>query len=88
MQVVSRQGTTGGAGGVTQIKEVAVNLSRLAKQHNIIMFLVGHVTKDNSIAGPRVLEHCVDASLMLESLQDNRYLAIRAIKNRFGAIGD
>ena len=88
VQVVSRQGTTGGAGGVTQIKEVAVNLSRLAKQHNIIMFLVGHVTKDNSIAGPRVLEHCVDASLMLESLQDNRYLAIRAIKNRFGAIGE
>ena len=63
-------------------------LVRLAKQSGIACFLVGHITKEGQLAGPRVLEHMVDTVLYFESGTDSRYRMIRAIKNRFGAVGE
>lgn len=75
-------------GGVGQVRESAAQLVRLAKQKNIALFLVGHVTKDGTIAGPRVLEHMVDVVLYFEGQNDSRFRVIRAIKNRFGAVNE
>ncbi|MBT4964474.1 MAG: DNA repair protein RadA [Francisellaceae bacterium] len=75
-------------GTVSQIRECAGLLVRLAKQSGISCFLVGHITKDGQLAGPRVLEHMVDTVLYFESGTDSRYRMIRAIKNRFGAVGE
>lgn len=75
-------------GGVSQVRESAAQLVRLAKQRNIALFLVGHVTKEGSIAGPRVLEHMVDVVLYFEGQNDSRFRVIRAIKNRFGAVNE
>ncbi|WP_044407235.1 DNA repair protein RadA [Thiomicrospira microaerophila] len=76
------------AGGVTQVRESAAYLTRFAKQHNIAVFLVGHVTKSGEVAGPRVLEHIVDSVLFLEGQSDSRFRTLRAIKNRFGAVNE
>jgi DNA repair protein RadA/Sms len=76
------------AGGVTQVRESAACLTRFAKQHNIAVFLVGHVTKSGEVAGPRVLEHIVDSVLFLEGQSDSRFRTLRAIKNRFGAVNE
>lgn len=76
------------AGGVTQVRESAAYLTRFAKQHNIAIFLVGHVTKSGEVAGPRVLEHIVDTVLFLEGQSDSRFRTMRAIKNRFGAVNE
>lgn len=76
------------AGGVTQVRESAAFLTRFAKQHNIAVFLVGHVTKSGEVAGPRVLEHIVDSVLFLEGQSDSRFRTLRAIKNRFGAVNE
>lgn len=76
------------AGGVTQVRESAAFLTRFAKQHNIAVFLVGHVTKSGEVAGPRVLEHIVDSVLFLEGQSDSRYRTLRAMKNRFGAVNE
>ncbi|MEO5332920.1 MAG: DNA repair protein RadA [Magnetococcus sp. YQC-5] len=73
-----------GAGAVTQVRECAARLILLAKQRNIALFLVGHVTKDGQIAGPRVLEHMVDTVLHFEGERGHDYRILRAIKNRFG----
>ncbi|WP_221074649.1 DNA repair protein RadA [Agarivorans aestuarii] len=75
-------------GGVSQVRESAAWLTRFAKQHNIAMFMVGHVTKDGSLAGPKVLEHCIDCSIMLEGDADGRFRTLRGNKNRFGAINE
>lgn len=75
-------------GGVSQVRESAAALTRFAKQHHIAMFIVGHVTKDGSLAGPKVLEHCIDCSMMLEGESDGRFRTLRGIKNRFGAINE
>ncbi len=75
-------------GGVSQVRESAAQLVRFAKQMGIATFLVGHVTKEGSIAGPRVLEHMVDAVLYFEGRSDSRYRVIRAVKNRFGAVNE
>src|SRR3990167_2809682 len=72
-------------GSVGQVRESAMQLITYAKQTETALFLVSHVTKDGSIAGPRVLEHMVDTVLYFEGEQDNRYRIIRAVKNRFGA---
>jgi DNA repair protein RadA/Sms len=61
---------------------------RYAKQHNVALFVVGHVTKDGALAGPRVLEHMVDAVLYFEGERDGRYRILRAVKNRFGAVNE
>lgn len=76
------------AGGVSQVRESAAYLTRFAKQNNIAIFLVGHVTKSGEVAGPRVLEHIVDTVLFLEGQSDSRFRTLRAIKNRFGAVNE
>ena len=75
-------------GGVSQVRESAAKLIAYAKQTGIALFIVGHVTKDGAIAGPRVLEHMVDAVLYFEGQNDSRYRVIRAVKNRFGAVNE
>lgn len=75
-------------GGVSQVRESAAKLVMYAKQKGIALFIVGHVTKDGTIAGPRVLEHMVDAVLYFEGQNDSRYRVIRAVKNRFGAVNE
>lgn len=75
-------------GSVSQVRESAAALVRYAKQMNCAMILVGHVTKDGSLAGPRILEHMVDAVLYFQSDEGSRYRVIRAFKNRFGAVNE
>lgn len=75
-------------GGVGQVRECAAQLVRYAKQTQTILFLVGHVTKEGNLAGPRVLEHMVDTVLYFEGESHNHYRVIRAVKNRFGAVNE
>ena len=75
-------------GGVGQVRESAAQLVRFAKQTNTSLFLVGHVTKDGALAGPRVLEHMVDTVLYFEGERSSRFRVLRAIKNRFGAVNE
>ena len=75
-------------GSVSQVRETAASLVRYAKQMNCAMVLVGHVTKDGALAGPRILEHMVDAVLYFQSDEGSRYRVIRAFKNRFGAVNE
>jgi DNA repair protein RadA/Sms len=75
-------------GSVSQIRESAAKLVRFAKQTNTAMFLVGHVTKEGTLAGPRVLEHMVDTVLYFEGDPGGRYRILRAVKNRFGAVNE
>lgn len=75
-------------GSVSQVRESAAQLVRFAKQTQTALFLVGHVTKEGQLAGPRVLEHMVDTVLYFEGESDSRYRLIRAIKNRFGAVNE
>lgn len=75
-------------GSVSQLRESTAMLVRYAKQSGVVMFLVGHVTKQGAIAGPRVLEHMVDTVLYFESDAGSRYRAIRAVKNRFGGANE
>ena len=75
-------------GSVAQVRESAAQLVRFAKQSQTALFLVGHVTKEGTLAGPRVLEHMVDTVLYFEGDPGGRYRVIRAIKNRFGAVNE
>ncbi|MEA2094352.1 MAG: DNA repair protein RadA [Pseudomonadota bacterium] len=75
-------------GSVAQVRESAAQLVRFAKQSGTAMFLVGHVTKEGALAGPRVLEHMVDTVLYFEGDPGERYRILRAIKNRFGAVNE
>lgn len=75
-------------GSVAQVRECAALLTRFAKQTGTVLILVGHVTKDGSLAGPKVLEHMIDTSIMLESTDDSRYRTLRSHKNRFGAVNE
>ena len=75
-------------GSVSQVRESAAYLTRFAKQQHIAMLIVGHVTKDGSLAGPKVLEHCIDCSMMLEGDGDSRFRTLRGHKNRFGAVNE
>ena len=85
VQTIGSSAADGAPGGVTQVREVAGALIRICKDRNITLLLVGHVTKDGSIAGPRLLEHIVDVVLQFEGERHSRLRLIRAIKNRFGA---
>jgi DNA repair protein RadA/Sms len=85
IQTVTDAGFEGNAGSVTQVRESAARLMRLAKEIGTPVFLVGHVTKDGSIAGPRVLEHIVDTVLYLEGDRRQELRILRATKNRFGS---
>jgi len=75
-------------GSVSQVRESAAQLVRYAKQTNTALFLVGHVTKEGTLAGPRVLEHMVDSVLYFEGDPGGRYRVLRAVKNRFGAVNE
>ncbi|GGB04970.1 DNA repair protein RadA [Agarivorans gilvus] len=88
IQVMHMADIQSAPGGVSQVRESAAWLTRFAKQHNIAMFMVGHVTKDGTLAGPKVLEHCIDCSIMLEGDADGRFRTLRGNKNRFGAINE
>ena len=75
-------------GSVSQLRECAAQLVRFAKAHQVATLLVGHVTKEGTLAGPRVLEHMVDTVLYFESDQGSRFRIVRAVKNRFGAANE
>jgi DNA repair protein RadA/Sms len=75
-------------GGVSQIRECTNVLMRVAKSKNIVVFLVGHITKSGFIAGPKVLEHLVDVVLYLEGEKETNFRILRAVKNRFGALNE
>ncbi len=85
IQAIYTDNITSAAGSVSQVRESAAILLRLAKAQNIPLFLVGHVTKEGAIAGPRVLEHMVDVVLYLEGERFHTFRLLRAVKNRFGA---
>ncbi|HEY0249355.1 MAG TPA: DNA repair protein RadA [Gryllotalpicola sp.] len=84
VQTVSSANVDGLAGGPAQVREVAVTLIRVAKERNIPVLIVGHVTKDGSIAGPRLLEHLVDVVCQFEGDRQTPLRFVRALKNRFG----
>lgn len=84
VQTISSAGLDGAAGNVAQVREVASALIAVSKARGIATFLVGHVTKDGSIAGPRVLEHLVDVVLQFEGERHSRLRLVRAAKNRYG----
>lgn len=88
VQTIGAADVDGVPGGVTQVKEVAQALVRVAKSRDITVVLVGHVTKDGGIAGPRVLEHLVDVVLHFEGARDSRFRMVRAVKNRFGPVDE
>jgi DNA repair protein RadA/Sms len=88
IQTISASDLDGVPGGVTQVKEVAAALIRMAKQRGVTLVLIGHVTKDGSIAGPRVLEHLVDVVLQFEGERTSRLRMVRAVKNRFGPVDE
>ncbi|MDY6952886.1 MAG: DNA repair protein RadA [Thermodesulfobacteriota bacterium] len=79
---------TSAPGSVTQVREATMHLMCLAKQTGIPIFLVGHVTKEGAIAGPRLLEHMVDTVLYFEGGQNNLFRILRAVKNRFGSTNE
>jgi len=76
------------AGSLNQIRAAAVKLLELAKENDIAVFLIGHITKDGQIAGPKSLEHIVDTVLYLETEASNNYCLLRAAKNRFGSVNE
>lgn len=84
VQTVQSPQVDGGAGGVAQVRAVAAALIRTAKEHDLPVLLVGHVTKDGGIAGPRVLEHLVDVVCQFEGERHARLRLLRAVKNRYG----
>jgi DNA repair protein RadA/Sms len=88
IQVMSHEDIHSAPGSVSQVRECAAYLIRYAKQTNTVLILVGHVTKDGTLAGPKVLEHMIDCSIMLEGSTDNRYRTLRGVKNRFGAVNE
>jgi DNA repair protein RadA/Sms len=76
------------AGSVAQVREATARLMRIAKSRRIAMFIVGHVTKDGTLAGPRVMEHLVDCVLHFEGERERTYRTVRAMKNRFGSTNE
>ena len=88
IQVVHTDGISSAPGSVSQVRECAAYLIRYAKESGAALLLVGHVTKDGSLAGPKVLEHMIDCSLLLEGSDDARFRTLRSQKNRFGAVNE
>ncbi len=88
IQVMHVEEVQSAPGSVSQVREAAAYLTRYAKQTGTVLFLVGHVTKDGSLAGPKVLEHMIDCSLQLEGESDSRFRTLRSHKNRFGAVNE
>jgi DNA repair protein RadA/Sms len=88
VQTLYASGMTGAPGSVGQVREVAGTLMRVAKERNVAVILVGHVTKEGALAGPRVLEHLVDCVLQFEGERERTYRTLRALKNRFGSTNE
>ncbi len=88
IQTVFRPSLTSAPGSVAQVRECTSVLLRFAKSRNIATFIVGHVTKDGALAGPRMLEHMVDAVLYFEGERHHMYRVLRAVKNRFGSTNE
>jgi DNA repair protein RadA/Sms len=88
IQTIYTETLSSAPGAVSQVRESAAQLVRFAKQTGTALFLVGHVTKEGTLAGPRVLEHMVDTVLYFEGDSGERYRMIRAVKNRFGAVNE
>src|SRR4051794_2427671 len=88
VQTLYANGMTGAPGSVGQVREVAGTLMRVAKERNVAVILVGHVTKEGALAGPRVLEHLVDCVLQFEGERERTYRTLRALKNRFGSTNE
>ena len=88
IQTMYRPDMASAPGSVSQVRECASQLMRMAKVSGCSIFLVGHVTKEGSIAGPRVLEHMVDAVLYFEGDRQHQYRLLRAVKNRFGSVNE
>ncbi|MEG1793547.1 MAG: DNA repair protein RadA [Rikenellaceae bacterium] len=88
IQTLYTESIESSTGGVSQIRECAALLMRYAKEHNTPIFIIGHITKDGSIAGPKILEHIVDVVLQFEGDSNSVYRILRGIKNRFGATSE
>ena len=88
VQTLYDPGLTGAPGSVGQVREVAGRLMRVAKERGMAVMLVGHVTKEGALAGPRVLEHLVDCVLQFEGERERTYRTLRALKNRFGSTNE
>lgn len=88
IQTVYHPDVTSAAGSVSQVRECTAALMRIAKMQNIAIFIVGHVTKEGAIAGPRLLEHMVDTVLYFEGERHHAYRILRAVKNRFGSTNE
>src|SRR3954468_20689188 len=88
VQTLHSGALSGAAGSVGQVREVAGRLTRIAKERDVAVLLVGHVTKDDALAGPRVLEHLVDCVLQFEGERERTYRTLRALKNRFGSTNE
>ncbi|CAN7459631.1 DNA repair protein RadA [Massilia sp. LjRoot122] len=88
IQTLYSDALTSAPGSVAQVRECAAQLTRVAKQTGVTIILVGHVTKEGALAGPRVLEHIVDTVLYFEGDTQSSFRLVRAIKNRFGAVNE
>ena len=88
IQVMHSADVPSAPGSVSQVRECAAYLIQFAKQTNTVLFLVGHVTKEGNLAGPKVLEHMIDCFIMLEGGNDTKYRILRGQKNRFGAVNE
>ncbi len=88
IQVMYTADSDSAPGSVSQVRETASYLTQYAKRTGISIFMVGHVTKDQSLAGPMTLSHIVDAQVVLSSTDDSRFRVLRADKNRFGSVGE
>ncbi len=88
VQVLQLAGVDSTPGSVSQVRETAAYFTRLAKATGTVVVLVGHVTKDGNLAGPKVLEHMIDCFVMLDSPAGSRYRTLRGVKNRFGAVNE
>ena len=88
IQTVFKEDVTSAPGSVTQVRECTMELMKVAKTHGIPIFIVGHVTKEGAIAGPRMLEHMVDAVLYFEGERHHTYRILRSVKNRFGSTNE
>ena len=85
VQAIYTETLSSAAGSVGQVRECAAKLMRIAKSQNVTFFIIGHVTKEGSLAGPKVLEHIMDTVLYFEGQQEDNYRLLRAVKNRFGS---
>ncbi|MBQ7830671.1 MAG: DNA repair protein RadA [Clostridia bacterium] len=85
VQAIYTETLSSAAGSVGQVRECAAKLMRIAKSQNITFFIIGHVTKEGALAGPKVLEHIMDTVLYFEGQQEDNHRLLRAVKNRFGS---